>query len=160
MNKQIVIPYRYFSSSAELDAIEKELFQKASAARAKAYAPYSDFNVGCAILLDNGKIITGSNQENAAFPSGLCAERATIFWTAANYPDVRINKIFVVGGPNASTESTTAIPPCGACRQSILEYERRQEHEIEIYFGAVEGEIFMTKSVSALLPFSFDSTFL
>lgn len=159
MEKEIKIQFDVIPSYDQLGDIEKTLFDKAQAIREKAYAPYSNFFVGCALLLENGEIITGSNQENAAYPSGLCAERTTIFWTSANYPDAKIKKIFVIGGPKDGL-SSTPIPPCGGCRQSILEYEAKQKDIIEIYFAAPNGEIIKTKSVRDLLPFSFDGSFL
>ena len=159
MEKEIKIQFDVIPNYNQLSDIEKTLFDKAQAIREKAYAPYSNFFVGCALLLENGEIITGSNQENAAYPSGLCAERTTIFWTSANYPNLKIKKIFVIGGPKDGL-SSTPIPPCGGCRQSILEYEAKQKDQIEIYFASPNGEIIKTKSVRDLLPFSFDASFL
>ncbi len=92
MKKDIQISYEYFKNSSELSDIEKKLFEKAKEARENAYAPYSQFFVGCAVLLENGEIYSGNNQENAAFPSGLCAERTTLFWVAANFPDVKVKR--------------------------------------------------------------------
>ncbi|WP_300670897.1 cytidine deaminase [Soonwooa sp.] len=159
MEKEIKISFEVIASYAELNETEKKLFDAAKAVRENAYANYSNFLVGCALLLDNGEIITGSNQENAAYPSGLCAERTTIYWTSANFPKSQIKKMFVIGAPRDAV-SAQPIPPCGACRQSILEYEAKQNETIEIYFASLEGEIFKTKSVRDLLPFSFDSSFL
>ncbi|MGZ5196672.1 MAG: cytidine deaminase family protein, partial [Kaistella sp.] len=90
---------------------------------------------------------------------GLCAERTTIFWAAANFPNLKMKKLFVIGAPKDAV-SSTPIPPCGACRQSILEYEAKQNEGIEIYFASLDGEIFKTKSIRDLLPFSFDSSYL
>ncbi|WP_379969459.1 cytidine deaminase [Epilithonimonas sp. UC225_85] len=159
MEKEIKINFEAIPSYNDLTEIEKKLFDKAKSVRENAYAPYSNFWVGCAILLENGEIISGSNQENAAYPSGLCAERTTIFWTSANYPNVKIEKLFVIGAPKDALTSAP-IPPCGACRQAILEYEAKQKDEIEIYFASLDGEIFKTKSIRELLPFSFDASFL
>ncbi|MBW8360374.1 MAG: cytidine deaminase [Weeksellaceae bacterium] len=159
MQKEIKINFHVIAGYSDLTETEKKLFDAASNARKNAYAPYSHFDVGCAVLLENGEIVSGSNQENAAYPSGLCAERTTIFWTAANYPDVKMKKLFVIGAPEEAVTSVP-IPPCGACRQAILEYEAKQKEGIEIYFASVEGEIFKTESVRDLLPFSFDSSFL
>lgn len=159
MEKEIKITFEAISNYESLDETEKKLFDAAKEIREKAYAQYSHFTVGCAILLENGEIITGSNQENAAYPSGLCAERTTIFWTAANFRDVKIKKLFVIGAPKDAV-SSVPIPPCGACRQSILEYESKQGEGIEIYFASLDGEIFKTKSIRDLLPFSFDASFL
>lgn len=159
MERELKITFDVITSYEALNDVEKNLYNKAKSIRENAYANYSNFLVGCALLLDNGEIVTGSNQENAAYPSGLCAERTTIFWTSANYPNAEIKKIFVIGAPR-DVVSSQAIPPCGACRQSILEYEAKQQNTIEIYFSSLEGEIYKTKSVRDLLPFSFDSSFL
>ena len=159
MEKNINIDFEIIGDFNHLSEIEKTLFNKAKAAREKAYANYSNFLVGCAILLENGEIITGSNQENAAYPSGLCAERTTIFWTSANYPNQKIKKLFVVGAPK-DIPASVPIPPCGACRQAILEYESKQKESIKIYFASLDGEIYKTKSIRDLLPFSFDASFL
>ena len=159
MEKEFNIRFEAIASKNDLTKIEKKLYDKAFEARQNAYATYSNFYVGCAILLENGEIISGSNQENAAYPSGLCAERTTIFWTSANYPNVKIKKLFVIGAPKDALTSSP-IPPCGGCRQSILEYEVKQNENIEIYFASLDGEIFKTKSIRDLLPFSFDASFL
>ncbi len=159
MKKELKISFEVISSYQDLNDTEKQLYHAAKKVRETAYANYSNFLVGCALLLENGEIVTGSNQENAAYPSGLCAERTTIYWTSANYPDTKIQKMFVIGGPR-DLPAIQPIPPCGACRQSILEYEAKQNEEIEIYFTTLEGEIFKTNSVRDLLPFSFDSSFL
>ncbi len=159
MKKELNISYQEFQDPRQLNALEKRLFDVASEARLHAYAPYSHFLVGCAILLDNGEIISGNNQENAAYPSGLCAERTAIFWTSANYPDEKIRTIFVVGAPE-NGESKFPTPPCGACRQAILEYESKQQEPIEIYFASTSGLICKTSAVKDLLPFSFDRSFL
>lgn len=160
MNKELTIDYEYFDSVEQLDEITQKLYKAAQKARDNAYAPYSKFLVGCALLLENGEIVLGNNQENAAYPSGLCAERTAIFWTSANFPNEKILKLFVIGGPESSMKKTVLAPPCGACRQSILEYESKQEKEIEIYFASITGEVYKTKSIRDLLPFSFDSSFL
>ena len=99
MKKDIKIDYEHFKGRNELSEVENSLFEKAIQARENAYAPYSNFFVGCAVLLENGEIFSGNNQENAAFPSGLCAERTALFWIGANFPDQKIKKIFIVGGP-------------------------------------------------------------
>lgn len=159
MEKEINIKFEIIPGKENLTEVEKELYDAAFDIRKKAYADYSRFYVGCALLLENGEIITGSNQENAAYPSGLCAERTTIFWTAANFPNVKIKKLFVIGAPKDALTSTP-IPPCGSCRQSILEYEVKQAENIEIYFASLDGEIYKTQSIRDLLPFSFDASFL
>lgn len=159
MENTLTINFDAIESYDHLDETEKKLFDAAKKIRDIAYAPYSDFTVGCAVLLENGEIVTGSNQENAAYPSGLCAERTAIFWIGANFPDLKIKKLFVIGAPRAAV-SSVPIPPCGACRQSILEYEAKQKEGIEIYFASLDGEIYKTRSIRDLLPFSFDASYL
>ena len=127
--------------------------------RKKAYAPYSQFRVGAALLLDNGKIVLGSNQENAAYPSGLCAERVAIFYAGSRYPDAKILKIAITAASDTN-QTTAPIPPCGSCRQSIAEYEIKQDTPIEIYFMGEIGEVYKSASLKNLLPFMFDKKFL
>lgn len=147
------------------DSVEKlpneiqTLMEQAVAVRKNAYAPYSKFRVGTALLLDNDKIVLGSNQENAAYPSGLCAERVAVFQAGAIYPETKILKMAITAA--SDTNNTTApIPPCGACRQSIAEYEIKQQTPIEIYFMGETGEIYKSASLKNLLPFMFDKNFL
>lgn len=160
MKKETQISYEYFKNSSELNNIEKELFTRAKEARENAYAPYSNFLVGCSVLLENGEIYSGNNQENAAFPSGLCAERTTLFWVAANFPEVKIKKIFIVGGHREFPEKNPPIPPCGACRQSLIEFETKQNENIDLYFSSMNEEVVKVHSIKDLLPFYFDGTFL
>lgn len=148
-----------FESLAELKPEDQDLMKEAIEVRKTAYAPYSKFNVGAAILLDNGKIITGSNQENAAYPSGLCAERVAIFYAGSAYPNAKIVKMAITAGSTTSITSKP-IPPCGACRQSIFEYEFKQDDPIKIYFMGETGEIYMSNSIQNLLPLTFDKNFL
>lgn len=160
MKKDITVNYEHFKNINELNEIEKELLKKALEARENAYAPYSNFFVGCSVLLENGDIFSGNNQENAAFPSGLCAERTALFWIGANFPHEKIKKIFIVGGPKEFSEKNPPIPPCGACRQSIIEYETKQNESIELYFSNLNEEVIKVSSIKDLLPFYFDGTFL
>ncbi|AIG30173.1 cytidine deaminase [Flavobacterium psychrophilum] len=148
-----------FESMQALPSDVNELMQKAIEIRKNAYAPYSKFNVGAAILLDNGKVALGSNQENAAYPSGLCAERVAIFHAGAIYPNAKIIKMAITAG-STKTATTKPIPPCGACRQSIFEYEFKQGIPIEIYFMGETGEIYKSDSIQNLLPLTFDKNFL
>lgn len=133
------------------------LMDKAVEARKKAYAPYSKFHVGAAILLDNNVIITGSNQENASYPSGLCAERTAIYYAGSQYPHAKILKMAISAG-SLKKQSRKPIPPCGACRQAIAEYEIKQEAPIEIFFMGETGAIAKSNSLSNLLPFAFDKS--
>lgn len=144
-----------FESFDNLSDSEKGYMNKAIEIRKKAYAPYSKFLVGAAIVLDNGTVLQGSNQENAAYPSGLCAERVVIFYAGANYPDNKIVKMFISAAPS-NREATSPIPPCGSCRQSISEYEVKQDLPIEIYYMGSNGPIHKSDSLKNLLPFMFD----
>jgi len=133
--------------------------EDAEKARENAYAPYSNFRVGAAILLENGEIITGNNQENAAYPSGLCAERVAIFFAGSQFPNIKILQIAVTARSEKQTLNVP-IPPCGACRQAIAEYEIKQKHPIEIFFMGETGEVYKTDSIKTLLPLLFDSNSL
>lgn len=159
--KEIIITTHFsvFETIEELPAEVQSLMLNAVDARKKAYAPYSKFKVGAALELDNGTIILGSNQENAAYPSGLCAERVAVFYAGANFPQAKILKI-VISATSDIIQNTTPIPPCGACRQSIAEYEINQEMPIEIYFMGETGQIYKSNSLKNLLPFMFDKNFL
>ncbi len=159
--KDIIITTQFsvFDSIPELPIDIQNLMEQAIEIRKKAYAPYSQFRVGAALLLDNGKIVLGSNQENAAYPSGLCAERVAIFYAGAIYPEARILKMAITAASDTNT-TNAPIPPCGSCRQSIAEYEIKQETPIEIYFMGEIGAIYKSDSLKNLLPFMFDKKFL
>ncbi|GEP52617.1 cytidine deaminase [Flavobacterium noncentrifugens] len=159
--KDITITTKFlsFDDVTELPSDVQDLMAKAVAIRKNAYAPYSNFRVGAAILLDNEEIVLGSNQENAAYPSGLCAERTAIFYTGANYPDAKILKM-AISAASDTNPTLSPIPPCGACRQSIAEYEFKQNQPIEIYFMGESGAIFKSDSLKNLLPLTFDKNFL
>ena len=156
---EIKTTFEVFSTIDALSSEVKSLMLQAIEVRKNAYAPYSKFKVGAAILLDNGKIVLGSNQENAAYPSGLCAERVAIFHAGAIYPEATMMKI-AISATSDTNPTLTPIPPCGACRQSISEYESRQETPIEIFFMGESGEIYKSDSISNLLPLSFDKSSL
>ncbi len=159
--KEISITTRFsvFESFDELPLEIQTLMNQAIAVRKTAYAPYSKFRVGAAIFLDNGKIVIGSNQENAAYPSGLCAERVAIFQAGALYPDAKMQFIAITAASDQN-KTTVPIPPCGGCRQSIAEYELKQESPISIYFMGETGAIYQSNSLKNLLPFMFDKKFL
>lgn len=143
----------------ETDAAVQQLMHSAIKARHNAYAPYSKFTVGCAILLENDEVVTGNNQENAAYPSGLCAERVAIFAAGANYSGVAVKMMALTASP-VDDSLTIPVPPCGACRQSIAEYENNQETDIEIYFMGASGQVVKANSLKDLLPLIFDQTYL
>lgn len=148
-----------FESVEELPIDVQKLVQNATEARKTAYAPYSNFNVGVALLLENGKMISGSNQENAAYPSGICAERVTIWKAASDYPNVKVLKLVITANSNNRIVDSP-VSPCGACRQTLFEYESKQEEFIEIYFMGETGKIFKTDSLKDLLPVAFSKNLL
>ena len=148
-----------FEDITELSKADHALMQQAIIAKKSAYAPYSKFTVGAAILLENNEIVTGNNQESAAYPSGMCAERVAIWKAGSSFPSVKIKKMAIV----ASSEKYTVnrpVGPCGACRQTMLEYEVNQKEPIAILFMGEVGQVIKTASLVSLLPFSFDDSFL
>ena len=156
--KILTTSFFIFESVSELPKEIQALMNHAIEARKNAYAPYSNFKVGAAILLDNGKIILGSNQENAAYPSGLCAERVAVFQAGTLYPDAKILTLAITAA-SEHYQTTTSIPPCGSCRQSLAEYEIKQETAIQIYFMGETGVIYKSNSLKNLLPFLFDKKY-
>ena len=140
----------------ELTEADRTLLQAAMDATKRSYAPYSKFSVGAAAHLNNDVIVTGTNQENAAYPSGLCAERTTLFYANSQYPDQAVATLAVA----ARTERDfldAPIPPCGACRQVILETEKRFNQPMRILLYGKE-EVYEVKSIRDLLPLSFDGS--
>lgn len=146
-----------YDSLQETPQDVQDLMEHAFEARSKAYAPYSKFTVGAALLLDNNEIVIGSNQENASYPSGLCAERTAIYYKGAKFPDAKISKMAIVAG-SQKHETNSPVPPCGACRQAIAEYEINQELPIEIYFMGAKGKVMRSDSLANLLPLVFDKS--
>ena len=130
------------------------LMQQAVLSREKAYAPYSKFRVGAAVLLENDEVVLGNNQENAAFPSGLCAERVAVSHAGAVFPGIPI-KAVAISAATILRKVSEPVPPCGACRQVLSEYEYRQKTPIAIYFMGDDSEIYMVSSVAQLLPLIF-----
>lgn len=143
----------------ELLESDKALFLASKQARDNAYAPYSKFHVGCALLLGNGEIVVGNNQENAAYPSGMCAERVAIWNASSQYPNVKIKKLFITAKSNKKVV-TEPVAPCGACRQTIAEYEVNQNDNIEVFFTGEKGKVIKSNSLSNLLPLGFDKSML
>ncbi len=148
-----------FESIEELPNSVRGLMDKAIEAKQCAYAPYSKFKVGAAFLLDNGAIVTGNNQENAAYPSGMCAERVAIWRVSSQYPNQKILKLAITAS-SSSQISKDPVAPCGACRQTLSEYEIRQKDKIEVYFMGEVGKVIKTDSLLDLLPIAFDKSFL
>ena len=145
-----------YESSEELSEEQRNLVQNARSSVDKAYAPYSNFNVGAAVLLENGIIVTGNNQENAAYPIGLCAERVAIFSASANYPGVAV-KAIAISAKSDKMQIDKPVPPCGACRQGIAEYEHRYKKSIQIIMSGETGKIIISESIENLLPYQFNS---
>lgn len=154
MEKILTIKYK---ECADVDALcdaDAELVRMAVAATDGAYAPYSGFRVGAAVRLADGSVVTGNNQENAAYPSGLCAERTAIFAASAQRSELRDYEAIAIAGRNASGELCEAAP-CGACRQVLLEYEQRQGHPLRVLCLLKGGAVRVVASVADLMPFLF-----
>ncbi|HMR47303.1 MAG TPA: cytidine deaminase [Bacteroidia bacterium] len=153
---QLTSSHEEYNSLDELPTKYKSLMLEAHDAAKTAYAPYSDFHVGAAVLLSNGKIVKGSNQENAAYPSGLCAERVAVFASSVQYPNVKIEAIAVTAMPGNKEEPVMASP-CGACRQVMVEYEHLYHQDIRFIMYGSMNKIIVLDNIKALLPFSFNS---
>ena len=154
-NKEIKISYTEYDSIEELDSLDRSVAEAAISAATTSYAPYSKFNVGAAVMLDDGEIISGSNQENAAFPSGLCAERTTMFYANAHRPEKAMVKIAIAGGPNG-TLCKTPVSPCGACRQVMAQYQAKSGKPMQVILVGSD-KIWKFGKVDDVLPFIFDN---
>lgn len=152
---KIVSELEVYGSENDLSPEEKNLLQKAKEAVNGAYAPYSSFSVGAAVLLNNNEIVTGNNQENAAYPSGLCAERVAIFYASSKFPGIAIKAIAVACKKNGK-ELNELLSPCGSCRQAIAEYETRDNQEIRIIMPGENDKVYAAKSIKSLLPLMFN----
>jgi cytidine deaminase len=155
----VVASATIYDSIIELPTDVQVLMNKAIEARNKAYAPYSGFSVGAVLLLENNHVILGNNQESAAYPSGMCAERVAIWKAASDFPGVKVKQL-VITASSSNSKVDRPVGPCGACRQTLSEYEINQKEPIEIYFMGEVGKVVKTESLLSLLPFSFDSTYL
>ena len=152
---QWVSKFIEFSSLDELNDDDRNLLLEARKSVVNAYAPYSSFHVGAAILLEDGNIIRGNNQENASYPIGMCAERVAVFAAGANYPGVKIKAI----GISAKSKQfiiDQPVTPCGACRQAIAEYEHRYKNPIRLIMTGETGKILVTESIQNFLPYQFN----
>jgi|SRR5664279_4720594 len=152
----IHIPVQIFSDFEALEASDARLLEAARKATVGAYAPYSQFRVGAAVRLENGQIITGSNQENASFPAGICAERVTVSAASAAFPGIALTDLALTY-INESGNSDHPISPCGICRQTLAEYEQRFGRSIRLIMGGFSGEIYIIGRATDLLPFAFSS---
>ena len=153
MNSLNIITKIQVFSFEEGSEMVKKLISEAKSATQKAYAPYSGFHVGAAILLENGEIISGNNQENAAYPSGLCAERVAVFAANASYPDVKVEAIAIAGFHDGEYTDTPCCP-CGGCRQVLVEVENRFDQPIKIIMYG-KKQVYEVESIKDLLPLSF-----
>ena len=154
-SKEIKIAYTEYASLEELEPKDKELAQAAIDATAQAYAPYSKFNVGAAVLFEDGVIVKGSNQENAAYPSGLCAERTALFYASASRPDKAMTAIAIAASQNGELLETP-VTPCGACRQVMAQYQLKSGLPMMVLLIGAHS-ILKFEKIDDLLPFIFDS---
>jgi cytidine deaminase len=155
MNKvELRIIFEEYNSIKELSEQDRVLVETATDAYNRAYAPYSQYHVGAALLLNNNEIISGNNQENVAYPSGLCAERVALFYAFSKYPDVIVKTIAIT----AKAENfviTDPVAPCGACRQVMSEYESKQKSPMRIILKAEKSKILIFDKVEDILPLMF-----
>ena len=154
MISKIEIQYEEFDSFDSLSLSESHLIQKAQSSLQNAYAPYSNFNVASALRLSNNEIVIGTNQENKAYPSSMCAERVAIFSASSNFPSEKIEALVIVNQGDLIDQSEP-IYPCGACRQVMIEREINQNQPIKLIFVAQNGAVKLFNSVKDILPFSF-----
>lgn len=154
MPNQFQFTYRTFDTKDALSLVDQNLVNQALKAMQQAYAPYSKFKVGASVLLKSGHIIQGNNQENIAYPSGLCAERVALFYAGAQFPLDPIVKICIVAEGELMPQGAL-LSPCGSCRQVMLESEARQAQPIEVLLVQRSGQIIVLDSVQNLLPFGF-----
>ena len=151
---KITINIEQYTQPDELTQEDQNLLLEAKNAVDNSYAPYSEFHVGAAVLLENGKIIKGSNQENSAYPSGLCAERVALYYANSQYPNVAVKAIAITAkAEHFIIESP--IAPCGACRQVMAETEHRQKNKIRVIMQGTKGPVIATKGIENLLPMVF-----
>lgn len=154
-NKEIKITYAEYDSLDQLDPKDFELAQAAIEATSLSYAPYSNFNVGAAVMFEDGVIIKGANQENAAYPSGMCAERTALFYASASRPDKAMTAIAITAGQNGKLCEMPATP-CGACRQVMAQYQTKSARPMEVLLIGSK-KIWKFSKVDDLLPLIFDS---
>jgi cytidine deaminase len=159
LKKELLFQITVYKNLNELAPKDKALMLQAVSARKNAYAPYSNFRVGAAVSLANAEIVIGSNQENASYPSGLCAERVAIFHAGAKFPNVSVNTVAITAASD-NYEVTSPAAPCGNCRQAMYEYEFKQKQPIRLLLMGEKGSIIECSSVDDILPLGFNSSFL
>ena len=156
MENKFEFSYEEFRDSSELSEKDQWLLNEARAVTEQAYAPYSNFHVGAVAILENGEIVAGTNQENASYPVGICAERVLLGNAATLYPKIKIETI-AISYNSEEVKSDHPISPCGMCRQALLEYETRMKNPIRLILGGMEGKVQVIRSAKLLLPFAFTS---
>lgn len=154
--KPVVSEVEVYKNIEELNIVDKQLVENAIIASEMAYAPFSNFFVGAAVLLEDGIIIKANNQENSAFPSGMCAERVALYSAKANNRDTAIKSIAIYAKSGNFTIDKPVFP-CGACRQVMIDYEITQKKSIRVIMCSEKGEVYITKDVKTLMPLHFDS---
>lgn len=152
--KKLSISYEEYGSLEELQASDRDLLEQSMKSTEFAYSPYSSFRVGAAIRLADGRIVTGNNQENAAYPLGLCAERVALFYAQSQFPDTAVDAIAIFAYAS-EFNLNQPITPCGACRQVIAEYEKRHNHRIRLIMGNGHGMVQIVTGAENLLPLTF-----
>ena len=148
--------YEVYNSASELNEDDAKLVKEAREITAAAYAPYSKFNVGAVARLVNGELVAGTNQENASYPVGICAERVLLASAATIHPNVAIDTM-AISYNNTTGKSDHPISPCGMCRQSLVEYEERMNQPIRLILCGMEGKVIVVEKANSLLPLSFGS---
>ena len=156
MSKQFNFTFELYNSSDELSQQDSHLLSEARSVTQFAYAPYSNFNVGAAARLVNGEIVTGTNQENASYPAGICAERVLLSSASSQFPGIAIETM-AISYNNLKGQSNTPVSPCGICRQTLTEFQQRTQHPIRIILSGMEGEVQLIENAEHLLPFCFGS---
>ena len=156
-NANAYFEYEVYDLFNELSATDKELVTIARSATANAYAPYSNFNVAAVALLSNGKIVEGTNQENASYPVGICAERVLLSVIASQHAGVNVETM-AISYKKKNGDRVKPVSPCGMCRQALLEFEGRQHKPIRLILTGMQGKIYVIKESNYLLPLSFSSS--
>ena len=153
--RNISISFDEYNSLEELNSQDQILCIEAKKALSNSHSPYSGFRVGVAVQLESGRIVYGSNQENVAYPSGLCAERVALFMIGTTYPDDKILSMAITA-QTAHFLIKEPVTSCGACLQVMAEYEKKQSHPINVLFYCLNGAIIRTTGIKTLLPFAFE----
>jgi cytidine deaminase len=151
---KLIISYKEYDHIDELNPSDRILLESAKSAIESAYAPYSAYHVGAAVLLENGEIVKGSNQENVAYPSGLCAERVAMFYASSKFPDVPVKAIAITAGAKDFVIDKP-VTPCGSCRQVMAEAENRYHEKLKLIMNGETGKIFIIEGVNNILPLMF-----